>query len=406
MTTDNNTNYSVKELVAKYRNYVKEHCPLETIPILNSYETVEIANPFSPKFHAEEQLLTVIYKTVAGNCANPEITKALSEYAESFYKDALNEKEILYLCSNFKEFVSYMFSHREEWNENPCTYSITKERMRLIKEFIHPETGSTIFVADTELCDLAVLFSGCVVYGFTGHNEYNRKEIWALGQIRMYAAGIETHINSGEEINDNYIYSLPQKGSVDYIICGCNGSLFSECKDIEELYDLLKPEGKMFFFTKKRKMAEKNKNSYLEFRKRIVKEKAVEAIVAYKDYETIISLALSSRLEKKIGEDSIMLVISKIPHTKVFVKNETTKFAQDIDVEELDAEILWPSFYAAKRPKCGISLSKIVTFKELNKKLYIKNKEKYVLPKSANNSLVVVPKQMSQDYNNANLSKV
>ena len=66
-TTNNNTaNYTVENLVAKYRNYVKEHCPktLACHPLEDGF--VEISNDNG----SMESLLLSLYTAIAGDKAN------------------------------------------------------------------------------------------------------------------------------------------------------------------------------------------------------------------------------------------------------------------------------------------------------------------------------------------------
>ena len=191
MQTANNTNnYTVEGLVAKYRNFVMEHCPktyevFDYVDEKGRFHAEDAYIPVSPDANAEEQLLAVVYASVAGKNANTEIVEALSKYSDKFCEEALQEDEFSYLCSNFSEFVSYTFDHKSEWFMRSSTeIGLSKERLRLVNEFIHPQNGSTVFIADTEHCEQAIQFPGCVIKGFTGWS-YNHKEVWALGaQLR------------------------------------------------------------------------------------------------------------------------------------------------------------------------------------------------------------------------------
>ena len=73
--------------------------------------------------------------------------------------DALSEEEFSFLCSNFKEFVSYEFSHMKEWSLHDCRMEdFSDEKTKLIKEYIHPQEGSSVYIADALYCGLAVQF--------------------------------------------------------------------------------------------------------------------------------------------------------------------------------------------------------------------------------------------------------
>ena len=413
MQTANNTNnYTVEGLVAKYRNFVTEHCPktyevFDYVDEKGKFHADDDYIPVSPEANADEQLLAVVYASVAGKNANTKIIEALSKYSDKFYKDALEEDELSFLCSNFSDFVSYTFDHKSDWFMRSVTETgLSRARTRLVKEYINPEEGSTVFIADTEHCELAVQFPGCTIQGFTGWN-YNHEEVWALGEIRMFAAGIKSEIVAGEEINEKYTYQLPPKDSVDYIIFrNCENKYFAqqifgtECTDVNALYDLLKPGGKMLFFSEwKEELAGDDDENFIEFRKRIVREKAIETIVSYED-------------EELLGygkEEYIMLVICKSTCNKFLVKNEITSFSQEFDISVLDSEVLWPDYYVAQRPKNGIRLSEIVSLEKIERKQMLLVRENgdsgnWTLPEPMADIRVAVPAIMAKEYKDANLN--
>lgn len=409
-------NFTVENLVAKYRNFVMEHCPKScNLGSTKDGELVEYYAPYSPDGNADEQLIVTLYKRVAGDNANLQIAKALSQYAEKFYDEALTEGEMSFLCENFSEFVSYEFAHRREWLLFHSYQRISEERIRLVKEYVKPEKGAKIFIADTEYCDLAVLFPECIIYGFTGW-DYMQKEVWALGQIRLFAAGIQSEIVSGEEVinetNRTYSYTLPANGSMDAVIFRVNENksfaqevFGTECKNIEALYDLLKPNGKMLFFSEKitemaGKKTKKSETSFFDFRIRRVKEKAISSIVAYED--------------KDIWDDRnsyIMLALCKAKNSKVCIKDEIKSRTKYIHADELDPEILWPCYYWAIRPTDGIPLSSLVKIndvfrveddKELAK--FVPGKGWFLLEKAKNMPLVL-PTLFGDSYKDANLKQ-
>ena len=80
-----NNNFTVEALVAKYRNFVDEHCPKSC----ESDGVHEFAMPYNDE--AEEQLLATLYKRVAGENADSNILEALFKYTEEFYAKGLNE---------------------------------------------------------------------------------------------------------------------------------------------------------------------------------------------------------------------------------------------------------------------------------------------------------------------------
>ena len=404
MRTANN-NYTVEGLVAKYRNFVKEHCP-NSVDLLegNDGKLVEVLTPVSPYSNAGEQLIAFLYKTVKGDNADPEIINALSEYEAVFYKEAITEEEFAFLCEHYSEFVSYEFEHREEWDVTVYGLPhISKERMRLVKEYINPQDGDKVFIADTEYCDLAVQFPNCIVEGFTGC-VYEHKEVWALGQIRMDVMGIDSRIVPGEEIDDEYFYTLPKAGSMDYVIFRVNENKYfaqkifgTECNDVEALYDLLKPGGKMLFFSElKNEMAKEinvKKSDFGNFRRRLVEEKVISSIVSYEDT----GILGDGRM------NYILLVISKSPNITVCVKDENKLYTKEISSNLIDSDILWPSYYLANRPSEGIPLSSIVELVKAKDVAQFVEGQGFILPDEAKRMALILQNSYGDSYEDANL---
>lgn len=414
-----NNNFTVENLVAKYYNYVNEHCPKsseasEWVDKEGKYHFEEIHMPFSPEANVVEQLLVVLYKKVEGDKAQKEILDALSKYADVFYTSALSDNEMSFLCDHYKDVVSYLFAHREKWNVGIKTDfgQYSKVRERLVKEYAKPGSGAKMFIADTEYCELAAQFPNCIVEGFTGWN-YKQKEVWALGQIRLKAMGIESRIVSGEEVDGNYTYTLPKAGSMDFVIVRVNENKYfaqkifgTECTDIDALYNLLKPDGKMLFFSEsKNELAGTEKNSLLNFRERIVMDKAISSLVEYED-------------KVYIGDGKtkyIMLVLTKSLNQNVSIIDEIKLYKKVIPIEQMDSTILWPSYYMTFKPKDGIALSEIVSFhdlgrrweKDIDRDLIIERENgDWILSENVKKMPVVAPVDMSTEYKDANLCEV
>lgn len=401
-------NLVVETLVAKYRNYVNEHCSKIVNGFVDEGEYIEVLTPFDPDGNADEQLIVTLYIKVTGSNADMQIVEALSQYADKFYDEALTEDEMSFLCKHFSEVVSYEFTHRHEWLNGNSGQYISEERIRLVKEHVKPQKGARVFIADTEYCDLAILFPECIISGFTGMN-YKQKEVWALGQIRLYAEGIKSEIVTGEEIDEKYTYTLPPKGSIDVVIVRANGNKYPQqifgtlCNDIEALYDLLKPEGKMLFFSEDMKeMAGKKAAKYetpiFDFRVHRTKEKAISAIVAYEERDF-----LENRKTK-----NIMLSLCKCENNNICIKDEVQSKIIHISADELDPEILWPSYYWATQPTDGIPLSSLVRlcdtrlFEEEELAKFVKGTG-WTLLEKAKNMPLALPTLLGDNFKDANL---
>ena len=438
---NNTSNFTVENLVAKYREYVSEHCPKthdvsDWVDKEGKAHFEEFHTPCSPEANAGEQLLTVIYKIVADDNAQKDIVDALSQFSNAYYPNVLTEDEMAFLCENYKEVVSYLFNHRDEWTAGIKYHlnKISEERKRLVKEYAKPTAGSIVFIADAEYCDLAVQFPNCTIKGFTGLGNNETKTAWALGQIRMWALGIKSEIVSGKGEFEEYSYELPEKGSIDLVILRVNGhgylaqNIFgTECNDINALYDLLKPNGRMIFFSEFmsemagtsqvsdesasdvflesiiKKKCQTSKEMVLAFRYRVVKEHAIE---------TIVSFAEDGIFGNGAQRKSIMLVLKKADIKSVFVKSEYMNISREVDSKDIDGDILWPGYYLSNRPENGIALSKLVEHQDMEKiftdlieegEVELADDDSVMLSNKIKSLSVVAPVNMTGDYKGANL---
>lgn len=389
-TTNNNTaNYTVENLVAKYRNYVDEHCP----------QLSEECGPVPYKDDAEEQLLVMLYSRVAGENADKRIKEALSEYANDFYIAALDENEMSFLAEHFSDVSTlafeYFASHRKRWYDH---YVLSKNVKSILKTAYKPESGSTIFVADSGYCDVAMLFPECIVKGYTTHRGFdNDDEMWALGQIRLYAAGIRTEILSSDEIlSPDYIKD------VDYAIWGT--AHFSSYEDAEMLCQHMKEKSRMLIFMDKNDAAGTIVGGVPDthgLRKRMVDKCIIGSILSFEEDDELLS----------IQRNKICILVCNYSHATVHMQL-TNGDEFDVSSELLDHEILWPSYYAAKKPEAGIPLSSIVSFVDLGRKwdnewdkeYFIQRKEgKFVLSEKVKKMSVAALADMVAEYKDANL---
>ena len=392
MRTANNSNFTVEALVAKYRNFVKEHSP-KSYSVCESSDgkLVDVFTPISPDSNADEQLIATLYASVAGINANQQVLSVLAKYYEKYRKDVFNENEFEFLCDNFKEVISYEFSHRNWLGSIIAGCQVPSQNLEIIRGMAEPKEGQTVFIADAGCCDVAVLFPECTVQGFTGFCGATMyyDEVWALGQIRLYAAGIQSEIIPGsfDEEKNKYTYTLPEKGSVDVVICGTMWD--SECDDIQQLYDLLKPNGTMFWFSDRKGMAGNGKEEVL--RKQIVNEKAIHTLVSFEgDFVGIASEVILAYIRKKTNE------IVQIINVKKGISSE-------VKSENLDYEILWPSFYLAKRPQEGKPLSSIVELSANERLAKFEKGKGHILIEESKDMLLVLPNDLGESYKEADL---
>lgn len=397
MRTANN-NITVENLIAKYRNYVDEHCPK-----LSVYdETEEFLIPDPEKDKAEEQLLITLYTAIAGENADRQIMDALSIYAHQYkelYSSALTEEEFSFLCEHFEEVCSLCFVEIAEHRGGRINLPYSEQTEELVKKYLKPSVGSTIFISELGLCDIAVLFPNCIIKGYTCFCEdklgwWERElwalELWALAQIRLYSKGITSKILPCQDGCDDKEYL----SDVDYVIWGAKA--LSSFKGADSLYRLLPPQCKMLFFMDDRDSAGSNGDTY-DVRMSLVKDNTIDTIVSYESkqewWETW------ETMQKRI-----LIVADKSGCEKVHLLDTMRNTSMEIIPDSLDSEILWPSYYMAEKPGNGIPLTDIVTFHEFKTKTeLIRGDKDWILPEEMKKMPVAVPAKMAKEYKDANL---
>lgn len=391
-----NNNFTVEALVAKYRNFVDEHCPKSC-----EYDGHEFDMPYNDE--AEEQLLATLYKRVAGENADSNILEALSKYTEEFYAKGLNETELTFLTNNFAEVSTYIFSYFADKYYGEHLGSLLNKPTKKVNEIIASakiEDGETIFIGCSGLGDLAMLFPNCIIkgYSFAVEGPYIN-EIWALGQIRLFAAGILSEILPYPEDKD----SKPYWNDADIIIDGASSSFL--CLKEAQIQQM-KPGCNLLLFVNKQNTAG---DSVVDIAQKFVEAGYINSITSFEESNDF----LGNDFVKK----SICIRACKKASDMVLFKNEITGEEKELPSNILDQTILWPSYYLTAKPKKGMSLSEIVSFQDLRPKkkedLVFKktkfNDEKecieWILSDKEKNILVVTPKNLSTGYENTELYK-
>ena len=383
MQTSNN-NFTVEALVAKYRNFVDEHCP--------KYCEDEFIMPDNDE--AEEQLLATLYKRVAGENADSNILEALSKYTEEFYAKGLNETELTFLTNNFAEVSTYIFSYFADKYYGEHLGSLLNKPTKKVNEIIASakiEDGETIFIGCSGLGDLAMLFPNCIIkgYSFAVKRPYIN-EIWALGQIRLFAAGIKSEIKPFYEDTKNSQYM----SDVDIAIFGYSYPLSNGS---EHLFQYMKPNSEFLQFLDKQNAAG---NSMAGLGKMLVEKKCIYSIVSFED----------TNLLTGTTQTTICVRANKSTSDVVCIKNNATGEQMQLSANMLDPTILWPSYYLTAKPKEGISLSEIVSFLDLRLWeeedfvfTFNDEKEKWILSDKEKTIPVIVPINLSSGYEDAEL---
>jgi signal transduction histidine kinase len=422
MRTANNTNnYTVEGLVAKYRNFVKENTPKYTTYIApwEDEEGGEVEWPESDiDASSDQQLIVALYSTVAGKKADKEVLSVLSEYLEHYYLDVLNADEFAFLCEHFSEVIEFEFNHKSEWFA--CSHVYLEDRYEkiedLIKERVLFEEGQTVFIPDAGYCDLAILFKGCVVKGYTSTRNRRDKEmniVWALGQIRLYAAGIKSEIVPYINMNEDEkgVHQVSNSNLVDLIVC------LSFINSYNKLYDLLKKGGQMYVFSKRDDLVDYSAYKKFRYKKsgkeiddteakaalerkkflsKLIETRAIHSLVSYFDKDTVFDFYI----------DFVLLKIEKKRHSTVVVESINRGVAAEVNSSVLDANLLWPGYYMANRPKDGKPLSALVklfnTEDEVVEQYWVRKDNGIKL---SGDLLVLSPRNFGDKYSDACMSK-
>lgn len=390
-----NNNFTVEALVAKYRNFADEHCPKSC-----EFDGVhEFDMPYNDE--AEEQLLATLYKRVAGENADQAILEALSKYVADFYVDALKETELVFLANHFSEVSESVFDCLYHNLRTTLDFSLEKPSKVAYDTLTTAKigTGKTIFIANSGFGDIAMLFPGCTIKGYSSEEENYKSKTWALGQIRLFAAGIKSEIKQYSKDTENSQYMA----DIDIAIFGATES--SSCIKAEMLFTFMPQNSELMLFMNKREAVD---HSLANFTTKLAKDKQIYSIVSLKETE---------ETQARSTEKRIFLHVNKAVNSSICIKNAATGKETKISPDLLNPEILWPSYYLTAKPKEGMSLSEIVSFQDLkpkNKEDIVFKKTRFndekeciewILSDKEKNILVVAPTNLSTRYEDAKLCK-
>lgn len=390
-----NNNFTVEALVAKYRNFVDEHCPKSC----ESDGVHKFDMPYNDE--AEEQLLATLYKRVAGENADQAILEALSKYVADFYVDALKETELVFLANHFSEVSESIFDCLYHNLRTTLDFSLEKPSKVAYDTLTTAKigTGKTIFIANSGFGDIAMLFPGCTIKGYSSEEEICKNKVWALGQIRLFAAGIKSEIKQYSKDTENSQYMA----DIDIAIFGATEN--SSCIKAEMLFTFMPQNSESMLFMNKREAVDL---SLANFTTKLAKDKQIYSIVSLKETE---------ETQARSTEKRIFLQVNKAVNSSICIKNAVTGKETKISPDLLNPEILWPSYYLTAKPKEGMSLSEIVSFQDLkpkNKEDIVFKKTRFndekeciewILSDKEKNILVVAPTNLSTRYEDAKLCK-
>ena len=400
-----NNNFTVEALVAKYRNFVDEHCPKESY-----WDPKEgnISGPLDPiDCYAEAHLLVTLYKRIAGENTDQNILEALSKYTAAFYTNALNEEEMDFLANHFSKVSTFIFNNFADKYTKGWIGRPTQKVYEIIEKLKKVEAGKTIFIGGAGLCDMALLFPNCTIKGYSEYGFLEElsgdKEMWALGQIRLFAAGIKSEIKPLYEDTKNSQYM----SDVDIAIFDtADRYSYPFSNGSEHLFQYMKPNSEFLLFLDKQNAAG---NSMAGLTKMLVEKKCIYSIVSFEEPNAIFGTNTT--------KTTICVCANKAVSNIVCIKNDATGDLIQLSANMLDPTILWPSYYLTAKSKEGITLSEIVSFQDLGPKnkenLVFKkttfNDEKecieWILSDKEKNILVVAPTNLSTRYEDTKLCK-
>lgn len=400
-----NNNFTVEALVAKYRNFVDEHCPKESY-----WDPKEgnISGPLDPiDCYAEAHLLVTLYKRIAGENTDQNILEALSKYTAAFYTNALNEEEMDFLANHFSKVSTFIFNNVADKYTKGWIGRPTQKVYEIIEKLKKVEAGKTIFIGGAGLCDMALLFPNCTIKGYSEYGFLEElsgdKEMWALGQIRLFAAGIKSEIKPLYEDTKNSQYM----SDVDIAIFDtADRYSYPFSNGSEHLFQYMKPNSEFLLFLDKQNAAG---NSMAGLTKMLVEKKCIYSIVSFEEPNAIFGTNTT--------KTTICVCANKAVSNIVCIKNDATGDLIQLSANMLDPTILWPSYYLTAKSKEGITLSEIVSFQDLGPKnkenLVFKkttfNDEKecieWILSDKEKNILVVAPTNLSTRYEDTKLCK-
>lgn len=376
MQTANN-NFTVEALVAKYRNFVKENCPKDP----------EIMDPIDT--YPEAHLLVTLYKRVASENADQNILEALSKYTTAFYANALNEEELDYLANHFSKVSTFIFDNFAD-DYTTCWIGRPSQKVyEIIGTLKKVEAVKTIFIGGAGLCDIAMLFPDCTIKGYSGYSYVEEltgeKEMWALGQIRLFAAGIKSEILPYSKDTENSQYM----SDVDIAIVGAS-DIISTNSFGEKQFQYMQSCSELLLFMDKKKAVGDSIDS---LEKILVEKKYIKTIVSFEKSNIILNTGTTQK--------RICIRANKTTKDVVCVKNDVTGEQMQLPANRLDSTILWPSYYLTAKPKEGIALTEIVSFLDLLNDE--KDGAEWILSDKERNISVVT--NLSAEYKNANLCK-
>ena len=325
-TANNNSNFTVEALVAKYRNYVNEHAPMDK----------EGDGIFSApvELYADHQLLISLYKQIAGDKADSYILDGLSTYDKVFMNEALSKDELSFLCDKFKDTVEHIFSDRlfglseYDWNS---IVSIKPDRIFVatIGNLIKEAQNNTVFIEDDLMGDVAMLYPQSIIVLHDSEEKWGSgfrtdKEENALKMIRFFASNIQWKV----------VKNLKNE-KIDTIIRKIAGGSWKHYGIVT--YSSVTPNGQMICYLQSEQLIS---GDWQKWRDSGVISKGIKTIIRY-------------------GSNKFIMLVEKCNHQSISMQDNLTGMVRDIPYDKVDGTILLPNYYLVDKPDNWIPLSDI-----------------------------------------------
>ena len=358
MTKTTNNSFSVKALVAKYRNFV-----MENTPYTDKREGDIVFSMCDPNASsADFQLISQVYKDVLGDKADQKVLDIMSEYINCFCKDALTDAEYAFLCENFSEFIDYEFINKKSWVYGSVMTAGTQdivlppvidlssvagvpaETLKFLSTHCAISKDETLFVSGDNCGDIKSLFA---INDDALHCN-SKEESWALNTIRfcmrstgaLLAKGIPAEHTQDVVVFFDYDKQLSGFGK---ILCDLHENGSDKKVLLADAFKMLKSDGRMYLDIA-RDQLKKGGGIYLDIQK-FVSEKLVTSVSTYKSHN---------------GQYRCLLVIDKRGAEKITMKAEMAEKSVDVSYDDVDMDMLWPGYYYNKRQANTIPLSELV----------------------------------------------
>lgn len=395
MTKTTNNSFSVKALVAKYRNFVMENTPCTSKK--EGDAVVSMCDPYASS--ADIQLISQVYKDVLGDKADQKVLDIMSKYINCFCKNALTNAEYVFLCENFSEFIDYESINKKSWAYDSVMTAETQdivispvfdlstvagvpaETLRFLSTHCAISKDESFFVSGDDCGDIKSLFA----INDDALHSYSKEESWALNTIRFCMRSTGARLTKGipaEHTQDVVVFFDYDYDEELLSLLEIKRDVYANGSDkkvlLVDAFKMLKSNGRMYLDIARAQL-KKGSGIYSDIQK-FVSEKLVTSVSTYKFLH---------------GQYRCLLVIDKRGADKITMKAEMAEKSVDVSYDDVDMDMLWPGYYYNKRQANTIPLSELV-------ELYVPKAESS--EKGATVTHFVLSRSLEDDFMNSCLS--